>query len=216
MPTAQGKKVTAAIARRLRALWEIRTKKHVVLLIGGPSKVGKSTLAKAIKETLRDLPVHSFPLDSWIVSVEKRDPKGDVRTRFEYQGVVEAFNSLLETGAYVHPVYEVESRRRVKEACDAPVRFPEGIVIVEGVVALDIPQLRERAGLRVFCDMDDKLRLENVRRFYIEGKKLSETETEAIIAQREQDEVALIRKNVPYADYVVDVFKDEMRRRKKP
>ena len=82
----------------------------------------------------------------------------------------------------------------------AQVSITNGILFVDGVVALAIEELLKHAALRIFVDIPDTLRKQRLVHFYSEIKRLDEKECENIIKTREKEEVLFIKKTVVNAD----------------
>lgn len=187
----------------LLKIYREKGKKLFTLAIGGCSRTGKSTLAERLIKDLQKekIPCKLLSLDNWIKDYRDRKKTDSVRERFDYNGITHSLESLQKGQNTSIPVYDAKTRSVLKEP-QIYEGLCEGILITEGVVALDIPWLSENADYRIFVDTEDSVRLDRVRRFYREFKKLSQEETEIIIQQREKDEVAFIKENIFKADFI--------------
>lgn len=96
------------------------------------------------------------------------------------------------------------SRRRVAESEFNSIFINNGILFVDGVVALAIDELVESAALRIFVDIPDKLRKQRLVKFYSGIKRLDRKEYENIIEAREKEEVPFIKKTAVNADVIFD------------
>ena len=189
---------------RLKPLINSGWERPSLMLIGGCSRAGKSTLAHALASrfTAGDIAVCVLGLDHWLIGIDKRAPDSTVLQRYDCEAITTAISSLLR-GETVHPpVYDVVTRRRVAERSDANVRVETGVVILEGVIALGIPDLLTLAQARIFTDVADDVRLARLRQFYTGTKGLSDDEAIAVIAEREVEEVPFIKATKANAEFL--------------
>jgi uridine kinase len=179
-------------------------KKRFLVLIGGCAQSGKTTLAKKIQSDLqkRDIECIIISLDNWLLGLNKRKGDETVRERFQYQKIFEALTRIKGGDKIYAPIYEPRTRSIIREKSPKPTYIDEGICIVDGVVALDMEGLRNISDFKIFADIDDNIRKERLKRFYIDYKKCSIDETETIIESRELEEVPIIKKTRDYADVV--------------
>jgi len=175
-----------------------------LILIGGCSRSGKTSLSMRISEKLFEDNISNVvvPLDAWLISLEKRNQSSTVVERYECDAMVKSFEMLLHGRAIFPPVYDSFSRRRISERSDQPLFIPSGVVIADGVIALALPDLRRRASLKIFVDIENSERKQGLRDFYIKYKRLSPVEAEKVIGEREQEEVPYIQNTQQYADVI--------------
>ncbi len=115
-------------------------RKFVVAIAGG-SASGKSTLAEAIVPTLSDRAVELIPMDRFM---RRGDPAAP-RFFFRFQGA--------DTFDANHP----ESTDNAAAAA-AIADSAADVVLVEGLMTLAVPEIRESADLLVFVDLDADIR----------------------------------------------------------
>jgi len=77
-----------------------------LILIGGCSRSGKTTLANNIATALikNDLNALVVNIDSWIVSIEKRKLDSTVMERYESESIICAVKNLLRKKKFFHPI----------------------------------------------------------------------------------------------------------------
>jgi uridine kinase len=175
-----------------------------LILIGGCSRSGKSTLAHAVASrfTASGISTRVLGLDHWLIDVEHRSAASTVLERYDGNAIVQAVMALL-CGETVHPpVYDVVTRRRVAERSEEGVCLATGVLIVEGVVALALEELLRSARARIYTHTDDDVRLARLRDFYTRTKRLGADEAESLIEARELEEVPSIKQTVAHADFV--------------
>jgi uridine kinase len=177
-----------------------------VILIGGCSRTGKTTLASTLRSALEsggDTVIH-IGMDAWLVSVEKRPHGSRVIDRYDIPSMTRDIRSALAGNILRPPVYDAVTRRRTSEA-GPPVEIPEtGCLIIEGVVALAVPELRDLAHLKLAATTDDAERFRRLMSFYTDHKGFSVTAAEALIAEREKEEVPFIKDHHRYADLICE------------
>lgn len=129
--------------------------------VAGGSSSGKTTVAERLAELAGEGSLALIKLDSYYVEL---DLPYDERAAFNFDHP-DAFDwpllndhlAALSAGASVPvPVYDFADHNRTGET--RPVH-PARIVVVEGILVLWEPTLRERFDLRVFVDTDSDLRL---------------------------------------------------------
>ncbi len=172
--------------------------------MGGCSRTGKSTLAQAIAShfTTSGITARMLGIDRWLVSIDRRTAASTVLARYDCDAIVESVGRLMR-GQTVHPpVYDLVSRRRIADRSAEGMSLDEGLLIVEGVVALAITALVRSATARIYTEIDDPLRLARLRDFYVNTKGLSAAEAESVIQARELEEVPFIKNTIVEADFV--------------
>ena len=198
------------LSEHVLALLDESSNKPVMVLVGGCSRTGKTVLVSKLTENIISSGINAtvVKLDSWLISVEKRKEDSSVLERYEIPSIISSIKRLQQGEQIYPPVYDAVSRRRITESGVAPISIKEeGILFVEGVVALAVEELVENATLRIFVDIPDKLRRQRLVNFYSNVKKLDEKEYEKIIAKREIEEVALIKGTAVNADIIFDGLK---------
>ncbi len=180
--------------------------KLILILVGGCSRAGKTVLVSKLSEKVAFCGIKTavINLDSWLVSLDKRKKGSSVLERYEVNSIVSAIEKIKHGAAIYPPVYDVVSRRRVAGSGPDPIAINNGVLFVDGVIALAIDKLFEAAALRIFVDIPDKLRRQRLVRFYSNTKSLSRKEYINIIETREKEEVPFIKKTAVNADVIFD------------
>ena len=176
-----------------------------LLLVGGCSRSGKSTLSAMLSERLMAEHVQHavVSLDAWLLGAEQRAPLSSVMERYDCRGIVNSVKGLLEGKVIYPPVYDAISRQRVAEAADRGIAATSSLIIAEGVIALALNELVDMSSLKVFVQVSDEIRIGRLFTFYRDVKKLSVSEVETIIAEREREEVPFVKNTASRADITI-------------
>ena len=133
-----------------------------IIGIAGGTGSGKTTVVRKLIERLPKGEVTVIPLDSYyndsshIPAEERQKINFDHPDAFEWPLLIEHIQQLREGRMVEQPIYDYITSTRQKET--VPVG-PSEIVIVEGILCLHNPELREQMDLRVFVDADADDRL---------------------------------------------------------
>jgi len=179
--------------------------RRLLLLIGGCSQSGKSTLANNLCNDLREkgLECCLIHLDNWIKDIRLRTGKETVRERFDYEAMVNNIRKLMTGHSIRPPLYDSKTRTAAYDPKGPLFKLRSGgIGIIEGVVALDAEGPRNIADLKIFVDVGDRIRRERLLQFYTGHKCCSREEAMEIIESREKEEVPIIKSTMNLADYV--------------
>jgi uridine kinase len=126
-----------------------------------------------------------------------------VRDRYDYDRIENDFRSFL-AGNEIHVrKYDAETRRKSESVETFKLENHEA-VIIDGVVALDIPYLRRISDLKIYLDTNEELRKKRFHDFY-RYKGLTIDEITPLYLERQTDEVPVIVQSKKYADQILAV-----------
>ncbi|KAF5058933.1 Uridine kinase [anaerobic digester metagenome] len=145
----------------------------LIIGIAGGSGCGKSTVVKQIIKKLPKDSVSILPQDSYYKDNGHLSPEERAKINFDHPSSIE-FNllirhvDLLREGQTIGmPIYSYLTCARAKETI--PVE-PREVVIVEGILIMSNPRLRDRMDIKVFVDADADDRLMRIIRRDIEER----------------------------------------------
>jgi len=145
----------------------------LIIGIAGGSGCGKSTVVKQIIKKLPKDSVTVIPQDSYYKDNGHLSPEDRAKINFDHPSSIE-FNLLvkhidmLREGQTIGmPIYSYLTCARAKETI--PV-VPREVVIVEGILIMSNPRLRDRMDIKVFVDADADDRLMRIIRRDIEER----------------------------------------------
>ena len=138
----------------------------LVIGIAGGSGSGKTTVVRAITETLKGESVVTIPLDSYykdssdLTDEEKRNHNFDHPDAIDWDLLCQQLSELKQGKTIQQPVYSYISCSRSKT--ETVTVEPADVIIIEGILIFTCKQLREQMDIKIFVDADDDDRLMRV------------------------------------------------------
>jgi len=178
------------------------------VLIGGLSRSGKSNLASALAETVRERGDGAvvLNLDRWLRSSDDRGEK--VTGRYDLAAFETLLGRLVARAGDVTislPYYHKLERRRVNETETITI-LQRDVVIVEGTVALMLSN--PAPALRLYMEIDESERRQRVLREYV-LRGLEQVEAESVYSARRTDETPLVRASAEGATMIRELGKHD-------
>ena len=137
----------------------------LVVGIAGGTGSGKTTVVNRIVNLLPKGEVVVIPQDSYYYDnshlplEERQEINFDHPESIEFDLLVEHVKKLKEGGAIEQPIYSYLTCTRAKETI--PIE-PRHVIIIEGILVLTNPELRDLMDVKVFVDADPDDRLSRV------------------------------------------------------
>jgi uridine kinase len=185
---------------------ELQTRPFLIGVAGGSSS-GKTTVAERLTEMAGEDHVTLVKLDSYYVDLGDRPLEQRAAFNFDHP---DAFDwpllndhlAALAAGAPVPiPVYDYVQYNRSGEV---RLTRPARIVVVEGILVLWEPSLRERFDLKVFMDTDADLRLiRRLRRDVAERGRTAESVVTQYLEMVRPAHEQFIEPSKRYADVII-------------
>src|SRR5690625_4487960 len=132
-----------------------------IIGVAGGTGSGKTTITRAINAALGTDRVTLIPHDAYYLSRDHLPPAERDRLNFDHPDsletslLVQHLDQLVMGEPVSLPIYDFVEHRRLRET--TPVD-PRDVILVEGVLVLSDPALRERMALRIYVDTDDDVR----------------------------------------------------------
>ena len=143
----------------------------LVIGIAGGSGSGKTTVVRAITETLKGESVVTIPLDSYykdssdLTDEEKRNHNFDHPDAIDWELICQQLSELKAGKSIEQPIYSYISCSRSKT--ETVHVDPADVIIIEGILVFTCPELRDQMDIKIFVDADDDDRLMRVMTRYI-------------------------------------------------
>lgn len=138
--------------------------KHRPVIIGvtGGSGSGKTTVSNAILEQLHGHSLAMIQEDAYykkqddIPFDEREKVNYDHPNAFDTDLLVEQLKQLLQRKPIDIPVYDYTIHTRSDEVIH---QEPRDVILVEGILVLNDPRLRDLMDIKIFVDTDDDIRI---------------------------------------------------------
>jgi len=180
-----------------------KSKKPFIIIIGGNTRSGKTILANYLAQKFRELKKKALiiNLDNWLLPKEKRRKEHNVYDRFQMERINDDLEKFFKKREIAINRYDALSRG----TSGSKIRYKMGsaaIIIIKGVIALGAKNLREKADLKIFCEIDSGLLAKRISSFY-KWKGLNKNEINRLIETRKKDEYNLVKKEKRFADMII-------------
>ncbi len=191
------------LTRSIVAKYLQSSEKRLVVLVGGQSRCGKSTLVNYLAREIKkeSIPAATIRLDDWILPLVERGAANTVLDRYPASTIERDLKALFAGEALRIEAYEAKSRG-VKRKSKVVTCGDQGVVFVEGVVALAIEFLRSVAGLAIFMDVSKETHLKRFTRHYLD-KGLTENDIYSLYHQRTRDEYPIVEESRRHASVLL-------------
>ncbi|MDF2592739.1 MAG: udk [Clostridia bacterium] len=140
-----------------------KTKKRPVIIgITGGTGSGKSTIARAIFESVPKKKASIIEQDCYYKNQSHLPPEERVKVNYDHplafdtDLMITHLKQLLSGQAIEKPQYDFTVHNRKKETITVE---PRDIILVEGILVLDSPKVRELMDIKIFVDTDADVRV---------------------------------------------------------
>lgn len=178
-----------------------------VIGIAGGSGSGKTTVTRSILAAEGISDVTMITVDSYYFDQagrpmsERAKVNYDVPDAFEWPLVFAHLTSLRSGRAVDVPVYDFTTHTRSKETERAE---PGAVVVIDGILVLHDPALRELIDLAVYLDVDDDLRfIRRLERDVAERGRTIEMVVEQYLTTVRPSHVSFVEPTRRFADVVI-------------
>ncbi|HSO00427.1 MAG TPA: uridine kinase [Candidatus Nanopelagicales bacterium] len=134
----------------------------LVVGIAGGTGSGKTTVARTIAEALPDEGVAMLEFDAYyrdrpgLADETRAQVNYDHPDALEIELLVSHVDALRDGRAVEVPIYDFKTHRRLVETRRV---VPAPVVVVEGILVLVDPRVRERLDMKIFVDTDSDIRV---------------------------------------------------------
>ena len=188
-----------------RAVSSLPSRPFLIGVAGGSSS-GKTTVAERLAELAGAEHLALIKLDSYYVELEipieqRREFNYDHPAAFDWPLLNDHLAALTAGAAVPVPVYDYVDHNRSGEV---RIVKPGQIVVVEGILVLWEPSLRERFDLKIFLDTDADLRLiRRLQRDVAERGRSAESVIDQYLTTVRPAHEQFIEPSKRYADVII-------------
>jgi D,D-heptose 1,7-bisphosphate phosphatase len=175
-----------------------------MILVGGLSRSGKSSVAQVLKELFAAAcrRAHVISLDSWLLPPEARQEGAGVLSRYDLPEAVRRIREVLDPSSrhrFQIPSYDPLTRM---VSIEAPAQSigPNDVLIVEGVPVLALQELVSLADARLYIEAEEAARQARLLEDY-RWRGLTDEQIKALLRSRTEDETAVVTASRIYADF---------------
>lgn len=158
-------------------------KKDICIVgIAGGSASGKTTIVNNIKELFQN-DIELISHDNYYLSNDDKTMEERVKLNYDHPSsfdtykMIEDVKKLKEGEIIYRPVYDYTQHTRAKEVVEV---HPKKVIILEGILILEDPRLRDLMDIKVFVDTDADERL--MRRILRDTKERGRS-VESVLSQ---------------------------------
>ncbi|HAT54727.1 MAG TPA: uridine kinase [Lactobacillus sp.] len=139
-----------------------QTKRPIVIGVTGGSGSGKTTVSQAIYKQLAGHSILILQQDSYyndqseMTMDERKAVNYDHPLAYDNDLLIKQLDQLINYEAIDKPVYDYKASTRSEETIR---QEPRDVIILEGILILDDPRLRDLMDIKVYVDTDDDIRI---------------------------------------------------------
>lgn len=142
---------------------EVKTKRRPIIIgVTGGSGSGKTSVSHAMCDSLAGHSILMVEEDSYYKNQDHLPMEERVKTNYDHPDafdtdlLIEQLNDLLNWKSIKKPVYDYVAHTRSKEVVEVE---PTEVIILEGILVLNDPRVRDLLDIKIFVDTDDDIRL---------------------------------------------------------
>ncbi|MEJ6348025.1 uridine kinase [Holzapfeliella sp. He02] len=137
-------------------------KKPILIGVTGGSGSGKTSVSRAIYDSFSDHAITMLEQDSYYKDQghmpfeERMNINYDHPLAFDTDLLIDHLKRLMNYESVEKPVYDYVSHTRSEETI---LQEPKEVIILEGILILDDPRLRDLMDIKIYVDTDDDIRI---------------------------------------------------------
>ena len=182
-------------------------KRPILIGITGGTGSGKSTVSKEIFKSIHEKDLTIIEQDSYYKDQSELTFEERVKTNYDHpfafdnELLKEHLQALSRNETIEKPIYDFENHTRKKETITVE---PRDIIILEGILILFEPEIRELLDIKIFVDTDSDVRV--IRRILRDIKDRGRTLDSVILQYMDTVRPAhlqFIEQTKRYADIII-------------
>ena len=182
-------------------------KKDICIVgIAGGSASGKTTIVNNIKELFQN-DIELISHDNYYLSNDDKTMEERVKLNYDHPSsfdtykMIEDVKKLKEGEIIYRPVYDYTQHTRAKEVVEV---HPKKVIILEGILILEDPRLRDLMDIKVFVDTDaDERLMRRILRDTQERGRTVESVLNQYVTTVKQMHEQFVEPSKKYADIII-------------
>ena len=183
------------------------TPRPYLIGVAGGSNSGKTTIAERLAEVVGEAQISLIKLDAYYVAMpgttleERAAYNYDHPDAFDWELLNDHLAALTAGASVAVPVYDFANYDRTDEVATV---LPSRVIVVEGILVLWEPRLRDRFDLKIFVDAPADLRLiRRLQRDVAERGRTPESIIDQYLATVRPAHETFIEPSKRYADVII-------------
>ena len=184
-----------------------KSESMLIIGIAGGSGSGKTTVAEAVASALNETDMAVIKHDSYyrhhpdLTFDERAALNFDHPDAFETELLIEHLSELRQGNPIERPVYDFSTHQRLASTSRVEPRL---VIVVEGILVLVEPALREMFDLKIFVDTDSDLRfIRRMQRDVKDRGRSAESVVEQYLATVRPMHLRFVEDSKRYADLIM-------------
>ncbi|MCR5787353.1 MAG: uridine kinase [Acholeplasmatales bacterium] len=181
--------------------------KSVLIVVAGGTASGKTTVVDKISQRLKSKDVQVIRFDDYYKDLSNLSMEERAKVNFDHPDsldndlMYEQLRDLLDGKKIEKPLYDFKTHTRKKETEQI---HPSKVIIVEGILALYDPRVRDIANIKIFVESDDDIRfIRRLRRDMTERGRSLESVIEQYLGTVKPMYYEFIKPTKRYADIII-------------
>jgi uridine kinase len=181
--------------------------KPFVVGVAGGTASGKTTVAERLARMLGERHLALLKLDAYyrhrtdLTFEQRAQINYDHPDAFDWDLLMEHFDALCEGRAVEVPVYDYSQHLRSSESTKV---LPSRVVVLEGILVLYEPMLRDRFDLKLYVDTDADIRfIRRLRRDVAERGRTQESVIGQYMETVRPSHLQFVEPSKRYADVII-------------
>lgn len=178
-----------------------------VVGVAGGSGSGKTTVARALVSEFADEFVRLIPQDAYYKDMGKLPMEERTQINFDHplafdnELLAHHLDELIQGRSVAQPIYNYHTHSRSEDTLTIQ---PAPILLIEGIMALEDSQLRDRMDIKVYVDTDaDERFIRRMQRDLIERGRSVDSVVEQYLASVRPMHLQFVEPSKRYADVII-------------
>lgn len=179
----------------------------LIIGVAGGSGSGKTTISREILARVGEEQISYIQHDSYYRDLSHLDPDQRARINFDHpdsletEMLVRQLRELLDGASIAIPIYDFTTHTRTRRSQGVE---PRPVILLEGILILADPALRELMDVRIFVDTDPDIRfIRRLERDMLERGRSLESVVKQYLSSVRPMHLEFVEPSKRYADIII-------------